>query len=207
MCARACGSCGGYGAARCCCEMHCQRVTGSVCVCVCVCMCDSCGVLWGTVSGGLRSIAHPTRSPHLLAHTPTPRLLPTYLHSSAPSLQPPTPTPPPPPTPAPLTHLRPHPPTHQPPPRPPAQDAAPPPIPRSLIYGLSCEYFSRPMLEPQCAAWRESDGAKASPWTAPVDPERKGEGWEGRRRRGRGRGIAHVFLGGRTGMEGGFKAY
>ncbi|KAG2445405.1 hypothetical protein HXX76_000027 [Chlamydomonas incerta] len=53
------------------------------------------------------------------------------------------------------------------------QDAPPPPIPRSLIYGLSCEYFSRPMLEPQCAAWRESEGAKASPWTAPVDPERK----------------------------------
>ncbi|GLC71947.1 hypothetical protein PLESTF_001187700 [Pleodorina starrii] len=49
----------------------------------------------------------------------------------------------------------------------------PVPVPRSLIYGLSCEYFSRPMLEPQSSAWRESDGAKLCPWTAPVDPERK----------------------------------
>ncbi|PNH07533.1 Regulatory-associated protein of TOR 1 [Tetrabaena socialis] len=50
----------------------------------------------------------------------------------------------------------------------------PVPVPKSLIYVLSCEYFSRPMLEPQSSAWRESDGAKLCPWTAPVDLERKG---------------------------------
>ncbi|GLI58486.1 hypothetical protein VaNZ11_000217 [Volvox africanus] len=50
---------------------------------------------------------------------------------------------------------------------------APVAVPKSLIYGLSCDYFSRPMLEPQSSAWRESDGAKLCPWTAPVDPERK----------------------------------
>ncbi|GFR43035.1 hypothetical protein Agub_g4039, partial [Astrephomene gubernaculifera] len=68
----------------------------------------------------------------------------------------------------------------------------PVPVPKSLIYALSCEYFSRPMLEPQSAAWRESDGAKLAPWTAPADPERKA------RRRGMMEGAAALSRAMRT---------
>ncbi|KAG2485410.1 hypothetical protein HYH03_015896 [Edaphochlamys debaryana] len=66
------------------------------------------------------------------------------------------------------------------------------PIPKSQIYALSCEYFRRPMLEPQSSAWRESDGAKLCPWTAPVDPERKA------RRRAMMEGAAGLSRGMRT---------
>lgn len=47
------------------------------------------------------------------------------------------------------------------------------PLPASIIYKLSCEYFSRPMLEPQASAWRESEGCVVAHWTAPVDGVRR----------------------------------
>ncbi|KAG1677758.1 hypothetical protein FOA52_001070 [Chlamydomonas sp. UWO 241] len=46
-------------------------------------------------------------------------------------------------------------------------------LPESLVYCLSKEYFSRPMLEPQASAWRETEGVSLAPWTSPVDAKRK----------------------------------
>ncbi|GAX72618.1 hypothetical protein CEUSTIGMA_g74.t1 [Chlamydomonas eustigma] len=47
------------------------------------------------------------------------------------------------------------------------------PIPASVVYNLSKEYFSRPMLEPQASAWSETEGVTLAPWIASVDLKRK----------------------------------
>ncbi|MEW5306106.1 MAG: hypothetical protein WDW36_008599 [Sanguina aurantia] len=54
-----------------------------------------------------------------------------------------------------------------------AMGSASRPLPQSLVYQLSCEHFSRPMLEPLASAWREIEGLVEYPWTTPVDPLRR----------------------------------
>jgi hypothetical protein len=46
-------------------------------------------------------------------------------------------------------------------------------LPPSHCYRLSCEYFSRPMLDPQATAWRELEAPKLAPWISPPDIHRK----------------------------------
>ena len=46
-------------------------------------------------------------------------------------------------------------------------------LPASHVYRLSCEYFSRPMLDPQATAWRELEAPKLAPWISPPDIHRK----------------------------------
>jgi hypothetical protein len=48
-------------------------------------------------------------------------------------------------------------------------------LPPSVVYAAACEYFSRPMLEPQASAWRELEAHKLAPWTALQDGGRKGQ--------------------------------
>jgi hypothetical protein len=47
--------------------------------------------------------------------------------------------------------------------------------PSSTVYAASCEYFSRPMLEPQASAWRELEAHKVAPWMALQDGTRKAQ--------------------------------
>lgn len=47
------------------------------------------------------------------------------------------------------------------------------PLPASVIYAMSCEAFSRPVMEPQATAWREGEIAGVAPWAAPTDPARR----------------------------------
>lgn len=46
---------------------------------------------------------------------------------------------------------------------PPHQDAAPPPLPSSVVYKLSCERFSWPQLEPQVSLQLPISGVCLSP--------------------------------------------
>lgn len=48
-------------------------------------------------------------------------------------------------------------------------------LPASIVYASACEYFSRPMLEPQASAWRELEAHKVAPWTALQDGTRKAQ--------------------------------
>eukprot|EP00798_Chlamydomonas_sp_ICE-L_P020688 gene20688-27484_t len=49
------------------------------------------------------------------------------------------------------------------------------PLPPSLIYKCSSDYFSRPMLEPMASAWRETEGLAVTPWTALPDSNRRSQ--------------------------------
>lgn len=51
--------------------------------------------------------------------------------------------------------------------------AAPPAeLPSSVIYQHSCNYFSRPLLEPQALLWQLTQGAAVAPWCIALDPQR-----------------------------------
>jgi hypothetical protein len=48
-------------------------------------------------------------------------------------------------------------------------------LPSSWVYAGACDYFSRPMLEPQAGAWRELEAHRVAPWTALQDGSRKAQ--------------------------------